>query len=132
MKNNNAGGKYVDGFVFKVPKKNLAAYKKMAREGAEAWKKFGALDYKECMGDDLKTKGAGGMPAPRAFTALMGAKPNETVWFSFITFKSKAHRDQVNKKVMAYFGKKYADKKNEPMPFEIMDMTYGGFSVEVD
>ncbi len=56
--------KYIDGFVFAVPKKNIAAYKKMAKEGAEVWKKFGALDYKECKGEDLKTKGSGGMLAP--------------------------------------------------------------------
>lgn len=125
-------GKYVDGFVFAVPKKNIAAYKKMAKEGAEAWKKFGALDYKECKGEDLKTKGSGGMPAPMSFTKLAGAKPTEVVWFSFITFKNKAHRNEVNKKVMAYFEKQYADKKDMSMPFDPARMAYGGFSVEVD
>ena len=124
---------YVDGFVFTVPKKNLAAYKKMAREGKEAWISCGALDYKECMGADLKTKAQHGMPAPLSFTKLTGAKPNETVWFSYITFKSKAHRDQVNKKVDAYMGKKYANAKPEDMvmPFDVRRMAYGGFSVEV-
>jgi len=125
-------GTYVDGFVFAVPKKNVAAYKKMAKEGAEVWKKFGALDYKECKGEDLKTKGAGGMPAPMSFTTLAGAKPTEVVWFSFITFKNKAHRNEVNKKVMAYLEKKYADKKDMSMPFDPARMAYGGFSVEVD
>lgn len=132
MKKSTTGGAYVDGFVFAVPKKNVAAYKKMARDGAAAWKKFGALDYKECRGDDLKVKKSGGMPAPLSFTSLMKAKPSETVWFSFITFKSKKHRDQVNKKVMAYFEKQYAGKENEPMPFDVKRMAYGGFSVEVD
>jgi uncharacterized protein YbaA (DUF1428 family) len=124
--------KYVDGFVFAVPKKNIAAYKKMAREGAEVWKRFGALDYKECIGNDLKVKASQGMPAPTSFLKLTKAKPSEVVWFSFITFKNKAHRDQVNKKVMAYFSKQYADQKDIPMPFETSRMAYGGFSVEVD
>ena len=124
---------YVDGFVFTVPKKNVAAYKKMAKEGAAAWKKFGAIDYKECMGNDLKTKAQHGMPAPLSFTKLTGAKPNETVWFSYITFKSKAHRDQVNKRVMAYMEKKYANvtQKDMTMPFDVKRMAYGGFSVVV-
>ncbi len=124
--------KYVDGFVFSVPEKNVAAYKKMAREGARIWKQFGALDYKECKGDELVPKKAPGMPVPLTFTKIAGAKKGETVWFSFITFKSKAHRNQVNKKVMQYFNEKYADKKDEPMPFDVRRMAYGGFSVEVD
>jgi len=126
---------YVDGFVFAVPKKNVAAYKKMAREGKTAWLKFGALDYKECMGEDLKTKSmGGGVPAPLSFTALAKAKPSETVWFSFITFKNKTHRDTVNKKVMDHFSKKYANvnPKDMPMPFDVKRMAYGGFKVEVD
>lgn len=124
---------YVDGFVFPVPKKNVAAYKKMAREGAAAWKRFGALDYKECMGDDLKTKGMGGMPAPLAFPKLAKAKAGETVWFSYVAFKNKAHRDQVNKKVMAYMDKKYANvsPKDFKMPFDPRRMAYGGFKVAV-
>ncbi len=125
---------YVDGFVFVVPKKSVVAYKKMARQGKEAWLKFGALDYKECMGADLKTKGSHGMPAPISFTALAKAKPTETVWFSFITFKNKTHRDSVNKKVMDYFGKKYVNvtQKDMTMPFDMAKMAYGGFLVEVD
>lgn len=122
---------YVDGFVFVVPKKNVAAYKKMAKDGADAWLKFGALDYKECRGNDLKTKGGQGMPAPLSFTKLAKAKPSETVWFSYITFKDKKHRDTVNKKVMAYFDKKYADQKDATMPFDVRKMAYGGFTVEV-
>lgn len=132
MKKNKKGAQYVDGFVFAVPKKNVAAYKKMAREGAATWKKFGALDYKECMGNDLKIKASGGMPAPLSFIKLTKAKPSETVWFSYITFKSKAHRNEVNKKVMAYFSKQYANKKDQSMPFDPARMAYGGFSVEVE
>lgn len=127
-----AKAKYVDGFVFVVPKNKLAAYKKMARDGAKTWKKFGALDYKECRGDDLKTKGPDGKPNPLNFIKLAKAKSSETVWFSFITFKNKAHRDQVNKKVMDYFNKKYEDQSFDAMPFDMSKMAYGGFKVEVD
>jgi uncharacterized protein YbaA (DUF1428 family) len=123
---------YVDGFVFVVPKKNIPAYKKMAREGAAVWKKFGALDYKECLGDDLVTKSMGGMK-PMSFNALTKRKPADTVWFSFITYKNKAHRNSVNKKVMDFFHKKYAQVKHKDMsmPFDMAKMAYGGFSVEV-
>lgn len=123
---------YVDGFVFSVPKKNVPAYKKMAREASKVWKRYGALAYMECKGEELKTKGSGGMPAPLSFTKLTSAKPSETVWFSYITFRNKTHRNQVNKKVMAYFSKKYAEKKDYSMPFDPARMAYGGFSVEVD
>jgi len=137
MKAKNKGkkkqkGGYVDGFVFTVPKKNIKMYKKMAREAEGVWMKFGALDYKECMGEDLKTKSMGGMK-PLSFTKLTKAKQSDTVWFSFITFKSRTHRDLVNKKVMGYFDKKYAniDPKDFPMPFDPREMAYGGFTVEV-
>jgi len=131
MATNTKGALYVDGFVFIVPKKNVPAYKKMARDGADAWKRFGALDYKECRGEDLKPKASQGMPAPLSFIKLTKAKPGDTVWFSFITYKSKAHRNQVNKKVMAYFDKKYANHKDFSMPLDMRKMAYGGFSVEV-
>ncbi len=118
---------YVDGFVLIIPKKNVAKYKKMATEGAAAWKKFGALDYKECKGDDLKPDTHG--DAALTFPKMLGAKSGDTVWFSYITFKNKKHRDAVNKKVMDFFSKKYADKKHEDMPFDMKKMAYGGFSV---
>lgn len=122
---------YVDGFVFVVPKKNVPAYRKMAREAALVWKKYGALDYKECMGEDLKTRGEQGMPAPLPFPKLVKLKRGETVWFSYIAYTNRAHRDAVNKKVMAYFSKKYAAKKDVTMPFDMRRMAYGGFSVSV-
>jgi uncharacterized protein YbaA (DUF1428 family) len=122
---------YVDGFVFAVPKKNTAAYKKMAREASLVWTKFGALDYKECRGQDLNIKASHGMPAPLSFVKLVKPKPTEIVWFSYITFKNKKHRDEVNKKVMAYFNKKYADAKDMSMPFDMKKMAYGGFEVIV-
>lgn len=95
------------------------------------WKKFGALEYYECTGDDLKTKAVGGIPKPRSFREMAKAKDADTVWFSFIVFKSRAHRDAVNKKVMDYFNKKYADQKDMPMPFDVKKMAYGGFRVRV-
>ncbi|MCW1930056.1 MAG: DUF1428 domain-containing protein [Candidatus Kerfeldbacteria bacterium] len=119
---------YVDGFVIVIPKKNTAKYKKMAREGLAAWKKFGALDYKECIADDMKMNTGGG--SGFSFPKMVKLKPGETIWFSFITYKSRKHRDAVNKKVMAYFDKKY---KNTPMdmPFDMKRFTTGGFKVEI-
>lgn len=120
---------YVDGFVLTVPKKNTAKYKRMASEGAKVWKKFGALDYKECMGQDMDPS-MGGEKA-LTFPKMAKVRPGEVVWFSFVTYKNKKHRDEVNKKVMAYFNKKYADKKMSDMPFDMKRMAYGGFSVVV-
>ncbi len=113
---------YVDGFVFVVPKKNIKAYKKMADDGGKVWKKFGSIHYFECMGDDLK-----GHPGTLPFPKLTKQKPGEITFFSFIVFRSKAHRNSVNKKVMAFFAKKYSDAKMEDMPFDSKRMAYGGF-----
>ena len=113
---------YVDGYVLPVPKKNLKAYVRMARIGERVWRKHGALDYKECVGDDLKTKW--GLP----FSRMMKLKPGETVVFSYVVFKSRAHRDRVNAKVM----KEMAALGAPPdMPFEAKRMVYGGFKVLV-
>jgi uncharacterized protein YbaA (DUF1428 family) len=117
--------KYVDGFVLAVPKAKITEYKKMAKEGAKIWRKFGALEYYECMADDVKPK-----QVTFTFPKMTKAKPNEVVWFSFVMFKNRKHRDQVNKKVMAYFVEKYKDKTD--MPFDMKRMAYGGFSVEVE
>ncbi|HOD35358.1 MAG TPA: DUF1428 domain-containing protein [Syntrophales bacterium] len=115
--------RYVDGYVLPVPKKNLKSYARMARLGKKMWMRHGALDYKECVGDDLKTKW--GIPFPR----MMKLKPGETVVFSFVVFKSRAHRDRVNAKVM-----KEMEGMGEPkdMPFDFRRMVYGGFKVLVD
>jgi uncharacterized protein YbaA (DUF1428 family) len=117
---------YVDGFVIPVPRRNLAAYKKMASDGAKVWKKHGALEYFECAGDDLFPK----MPGMKIahFTNLARAKRGETVVFSFIVYKSRAHRDAVNKKVM-----KEMSAKDHPMkmPFDMKRMAYGGFKTMV-
>lgn len=125
--------KYVDGFVLVVSKSKASAYKKMAKEGADVWMKHGALSYFECKGNDLKTKSTGGMK-PLAFPKMAKSKPSEDVWFSFIVYKSKKHRDEVNKKVMDEMNEKYKDQKDGdfPMPFDVSKMAYGGFSVEVE
>lgn len=116
---------YVDGFVLVVPKKKLAVYKSMARKAGKIWREHGALDYRECVGDDLKVKF--GLP----FTKLAKTKPSETVVFSYIVYKSRAHRDKVNAKVMA-------DKRLQgpgmpkEMPFDMKRMAYGGFRTLVE
>ena len=111
-------GKYVDGFVLVVPKDKTEEYKKMAEEGKETWMRHGALAYFECIGDDLEPKEMDGMK-PLGFTNMAKAGPDETVWFSFIVFQSKEHRDEVNKKVMDEMNEKYKDAKDMPMPMDM-------------
>ena len=113
--------KYVDGYVLPVPKKKLKAYVRMARMGKKIWMKHGALDYKECIGDDLKPKWGA------LFPKMMKLKPGETVVFSYIVFKSRAHRDRVNAKVMKDM-EKMANTQMD-MPFDVKRMVYGGFKV---
>lgn len=124
-------GKYVDGFVLVVPKDKTEAYKKMAEEGRDTWMKYGALEYYECCGDDLVPQEMGDEKA-RAFTDMTGATSDETVWFSFIVFNSKEHRDEVNAKVMEEMGKKAEEYKDMAVPFDMKRMAYGGFKVEVE
>jgi len=123
-------GGYVDGFMLTIPKGNVADYTKMAKEGAKVWKKFGALAYYECEGDDLVIAPSNGMKT-RSFIDASKAKPEDTVWFSFIVFKNRKHRDAVNKKVMAFFEEKYKDKADQKMPFDPRKMAYGGFKTVV-
>jgi uncharacterized protein YbaA (DUF1428 family) len=115
---------YVDGFVIPVKKSKLKDYKKMALMGLKLWKKHGAVDYKECILDDPK-KGHGII-----FPKLAKVKPGETVIFSFIVYKSKAHREQVNKKVMSDPAMANFDP-SKPMPFDFARMSMGGFKVMV-
>ena len=115
--------RYVDGYVLPVPKKNLKTYARMAEMGAKMWMKHGALDYKECVGEDLKNKWG------TSFSEMMKLKPGETVVFSYIVFKSRAHRDRVNAKVMKEM-EKMGDMKE--MPFDVKRMVYGGFTVLVE
>jgi uncharacterized protein YbaA (DUF1428 family) len=116
---------YVDGFVLPVPKKNLASYRRIAQKAGKIWREHGALEYRECAGDDLKVKM--GVPFPR--TVKM--KPSETVVFAWIVFKSRVHRDSVNAKVMK---DPRLAKMMDPkaMPFDFKRMVYGGFKVLVD
>lgn len=123
--------RYVDGFVLVVPKGKAEEYKKMAEEGRESWMKHGAVDYFECKGDDLKQQEMGPEKS-RSFTEMAGASEDEDVWFSFIIFESKAHRDEVNKKVMDEMGETYNDQTDFVAPFEMSRMAYGGFEVAVD
>ncbi len=102
----------------------------MAEDGKRIWMKYGALDYKECIGDDLNPD-SGGMKTS-SFPKLTKLKSNEIVVFSYIVFKSRAHRDQVNKKVMKDPAMSAEVWKDKPMPFDMKRMAYGGFKVIVD
>jgi len=116
---------YVDGYVLPILKKNLAAYRRMATLGGKVWRSHGALDYKECVGEDLKNKWG------IAFSRAANVKGGETVVFSYIVFKSRAHRDRVNAKVMKD-PRLQASMDMKKMPFDVKRMVYGGFTVLVD
>jgi uncharacterized protein YbaA (DUF1428 family) len=115
---------YVDGFVLNVPKKRLGDYKKMAKKASTVWMDHGALAYHEAVGDDLKVK----MGVP--FTKLAKSKPTDTVVFAWILYKSRKHRDAVNKKVMK--DKRMNEFDPNDMPFDCNKMSYGGFQTIVD
>jgi uncharacterized protein YbaA (DUF1428 family) len=116
---------YVDGFVLPVPKKRLNEYRRMARKASKIWRDLGALEYRECVGDDLDVKF--GMPFPRGIKI----KEGETVVFAWIVYKSRAHRDRVNTKVMSDARlANMCDPKN--MPFDPKRMLYGGFKIMVE
>lgn len=115
---------YVDGFVLVVPTKNIKAYKKLAAVGAKVWKEHGALEYRECVGDDMN------VPCGLKFPKLAKAKAGETVVFSWILYRSKADRNRINARVMK--DPRLAascDPKN--MPFDVKKMSWGGFKVLV-
>jgi len=115
---------YIDGFVIPIPKRKVAAYRKMARAAGKVWRDHGALDYVESMADDVKPGKV------TSFPQAVKLKKNETVWFSYIVYKSRRHRDQVNAKVMKDPRlAKYMDPKK--MPFDGMRMFWGGFKVMV-
>ncbi len=119
--------KYVDGFVIVLPEKNLPAYREMAEMGAKIWKQYGALEYYECVGDDLTPEMTG-----ITFPEMVKAEPGETVVFSFIVFASREHRDEVNAKVMKDPFMNDPAYKDKPMPFDMKKMAYGGFTVIVE
>ena len=121
--------RYVDGFVLPIPKKQVNAYRRLAQQAGKVWREHGAIDYRECIGDDLDIKGV------LTFTRTAKAKPGETVVFSWITYKSRAHRDQVNKKVMkdpriTRMMEKMKDPKSTP--FDPKRMSMGGFKILVE
>ena len=115
---------YVDGFIVPVPKKKVEAYRRLARKAGKIWREHGALEFKECIADDVK------MGKWTSFPRSVKRKPNETVMFSYIVYKSRAHRDQVNAKVMK--DKRFAGMDMKDMPFDGKRMIYGGFKVLVD
>jgi uncharacterized protein YbaA (DUF1428 family) len=117
--------RYVDGFVLPVPKENVQAYRRMAKKAGKIWREYGALEFRECVGDDVK------MGKLTSFPQSVKLKPNETVVFSWIVFKSRAHRDRVNAKVMK--DPRLADMMDtKTLPFDAKRMVYGGFTVLVD
>jgi len=119
---------YVDGFLIPVPTRNLAAYRKLSEAAGKVWMEHGALDYKECAGDDVNAEGMGTMTS---FPKTLATKRGETVVFSWILYKSRKDRDRVNAKVMAD-PRMAALCGPRDMPFELKKMMYGGFVVKVD
>ena len=117
--------RYVDGFVLPVPKKKLGAYRRLARKAGKIWMEYGALEYVECVADDVK---AGKFTS---FPQSVKLKPGEVVWYSWIVYKSRKHRDQVNAKVMKD-PRLAAAMDPKAMPFDSNRMIYGGFRTMVD
>jgi uncharacterized protein YbaA (DUF1428 family) len=115
---------YVDGFVVPVPKKQLEAYRRLARKAGKIWREHGALEFRECVADDVK------VGKWTSFPRSVKLKPNETVVFSWITYKSRAHRDRVNAKVMK--DARFNDMHPDTMPFDAKRMIYGGFKTIVE
>lgn len=116
---------YVDGFLLPVPTKNVGLYRRISQKAGKIWREHGALEYRECVADDLDAKFG------VSFSRTIKLRPGETVFFSWIVFKSRAHRDRVNAKVMKdpRMGKMM---EGLPMPFDVKRMAYGGFKVIVD
>lgn len=115
---------YVDGFVLPVPKKSLAAYRRLARKAGAIWKEHGALEYVECVADDVQ-------PGKHtSFPQSVKLKPGEVVVFSWIVYKSRAQRDRINKKVMA--DPRLADMDPKNLPFDTKRMFWGGFKPVVE
>jgi len=116
---------YVDGYVLPIPIENLKNYASMAKKAGKIWREHGALEYRECVGDDLA------IPGVTPFAKGLKLKEGETVIFAWIVYKSRADRDRVNAKVMADPRmNKICDPKN--MPFNVKRMVCGGFKVLID
>ncbi len=123
--------KYIDGFVLVVPKGKEEEYQKMAEMGRDSWMKHGALQYIEAKGDDLKQQEMGDQKS-RSYSEMTGATADENVWFSYIVFNSKEHRDEVNKKVIAEMNETFDGQDDFEMPTDMEKMAYGGFEVVVE
>jgi uncharacterized protein YbaA (DUF1428 family) len=117
--------RYVDGFVFVVPRKNLKAYRRMAATAGKVWREHGAVEYLECIGDDLNTR------CGTKFPRLMKLKRGEAAFFSWVLYKSKKHRDRVNAKVMKD-PRILAMIDPKDVPFDMKRMSHGGFEAMVD
>ncbi len=115
---------YVDGFVLVIPKKNLAAYKKLATKAGKVWMEHGALQYVECVGKDMNA------PGVLSFPKLTKKKPNEVVIFSWVVYASKSDQKKIMKKVMS--DERFANMDPSTMPFDMKKMAYGGFVPLVD
>jgi uncharacterized protein YbaA (DUF1428 family) len=121
---------YVDGFVLVVPKRSIKAYRKMASGAGKVWREHGALEFKECIADQLAVPGMDGKKIS-PFPKMVKLRPGETIFFSYIVYKSRAHRDRVNAKVMKDPRMGEGMDVNN-MPFDMKRMAYGGFKVLVD
>ena len=115
---------YVDGFIVPVPRKKLAAYRSIAKKAGKVWREHGALEYTECVADDVK-KGKW-----TSFPRSVKLKKGEVAWFSFIVYKSRRHRDAVNKKVMK--DPRITGMGPDKMPFDGKRMFWGGFKAIVE
>jgi uncharacterized protein YbaA (DUF1428 family) len=116
--------RYADGFVLPLPKRNLDTYRRQARKAGKIWREHGALEYRECLADDVQ------VGELTSFPRSVNRKRGETVVFSWIVFKSRAHRDRVNAKVMK--DPRIANMPVQSMPFDVKRMVYGGFKVLVN
>jgi len=116
--------RYVDGFVVPVPRRNAEKYRRIAQKAGRIWREHGALEYRECIAEDVK------LGKYTSFPQSVKLKPGEVVWFSWIVFKSRKHRDRVNAKVMK--DPRLASLGPDGMPFDGKRMLYGGFQVRVD
>lgn len=119
---------YTDGFVIPVPTKNLDAYREMASAAAEIWREYGALDYKECVGEDLQVDGEMG----RSFIDLLDLDDDESVIFAWIVYESREERDRINTAIMNDPRMDEMFEDEEDMPFDPKKMVYGGFDVLVE
>jgi uncharacterized protein YbaA (DUF1428 family) len=114
---------YVDGYVLPIPKRKVGAYRRIARKAGKIWMEHGALEYRECIADDVKPGKV------TSFPQSVKLKSNEVVWFSWVVYKSRRHRDSVNAKVMK--DPRLANMNPNDMPFDSKRMIFGGFKVAV-